>query len=125
MKEQYGEGLASHTGSESCTRSCKAEAQAVIETPISECLSDCPAASNCADAFFVRDSGLAGLLYEYSSDQIRQEPVLDVFRFFEEDKKGRRARVTPLGSFVDAINLRFMRCTSSVQSRSSDDPNCR
>jgi hypothetical protein len=29
MKEPYGEGLASHTGSESCARSCKAEGEAL------------------------------------------------------------------------------------------------
>ena len=29
MKEPYGEGLASRTGSESCVRSCKAECEAL------------------------------------------------------------------------------------------------
>jgi RNA-directed DNA polymerase len=29
MKEPYGEGLASHTGPESCARSCKAEGEAL------------------------------------------------------------------------------------------------
>ncbi|MGA8870295.1 MAG: hypothetical protein WB460_04105 [Candidatus Acidiferrales bacterium] len=29
MKEPYGEGLASHTGSESCVRGCKAECEAL------------------------------------------------------------------------------------------------
>lgn len=29
MKEPYGEGLANHTGSESCARSCKAEGEAL------------------------------------------------------------------------------------------------
>jgi len=29
MKEPYGEGLASHTGSESCARSCKAVSEAL------------------------------------------------------------------------------------------------
>ncbi len=74
--------------------------------------------SNSAE-FFAEDTGSYGLLYEYSfgSNSGGADGAI-FFSLSMRNEEGRRCRVTLLRSIVNAITLRFARCTFWVQLRS-------